>query len=669
MRLTPLVLVLILVPQAAAGPFDRVEIVLPAPRVGDLLHVVMAPDGGEAGGEFVLKVEGESKTTDRYGVERETVAVRVDSYDDGAFERAERCHFLKGGREIVRAEILAGAGYGGSATEGEGPGNRLAGTTRFSENSTGVVRFDHGFNCYHVLSSYRGPQAFREGEPARLGDVVEDHGGAADVVSAPAEETSFHGRRALRLTFELGGRSVEWPDEAKAEVVLADGLPGLARIRIVSPQESDVLQETRGFTPGADPGVPLWGDERIPDASPLTAFVAHEPLVFHDDGLPVPFPYGDAFRALVEDPRSGARAWLDAHPDAFLARAVAEPTPGTDAQSPVGASGSWWLSFRSGSTVATWIVERDDFVDGPLGRVGLPVPTHRVSALGTHEEPWPAPAPPERVLSGEGIAALARGAGLGTLAPRVSLHFRDAGEGSPAYVVEVTDVARGSGSDEGRTLHVDAARGALVTIFATEYRAEVSDGLLPSVGPVEASPGGSRAMDLLVRPTPLAVGVTSLALAALLVGLRFLVPLYTRLRRDRLLDHPVRARLYARIRAEPGIHLAALEAAEGVGKGGTKRHLDLLVRHRLAFVIEEPHFLRYFAAGDVPFDAARQRGLLRSGSLEAVYALYRARPDASLREAAKALGMSAPSVHRAKKRLEKEGLLPTTGSGPSITLR
>jgi DNA-binding Lrp family transcriptional regulator len=41
-----------------------------------------------------------------------------------------------------------------------------------------------------------------------------------------------------------------------------------------------------------------------------------------------------------------------------------------------------------------------------------------------------------------------------------------------------------------------------------------------------------------------------------------------------------------------------------------------------------------------------------------VYDLYAREPTIPLREAGARLGLSAPSVHRAKKKLEKAGLLP-----------
>lgn len=152
------------------------------------------------------------------------------------------------------------------------------------------------------------------------------------------------------------------------------------------------------------------------------------------------------------------------------------------------------------------------------------------------------------------------------------------------------------------------------------------------------------------------IAVTSLAALGLLVKLA-LLPLYTRLQRGRLLDHPVRARMFDVVRAEPGIHLSALESTVGIAKGATRHHLDKLARHHLVFTVQEGGFTRCYVAGALPPEAARQHALLRAGSHQRVYELYVARPEISLREAARELGMSAPSVHRARRKLVAAGLL------------
>jgi len=58
---------------------------------------------------------------------------------------------------------------------------------------------------------------------------------------------------------------------------------------------------------------------------------------------------------------------------------------------------------------------------------------------------------------------------------------------------------------------------------------------------------------------------------------------------------------------------------------------------------------------------ARRLASLRPGSLREVYDLFAGQPPLTLRAAARRLGMSAPSVYRAKRRLEREGLLSAPG--------
>jgi hypothetical protein len=219
------------------------------------------------------------------------------------------------------------------------------------------------------------------------------------------------------------------------------------------------------------------------------------------------------------------------------------------------------------------------------------------------------------------------------------------------------------GDVEGHSASVDALSGGMLEAATLQTHTEERPGLLPSPsGGVDAQTSRASALSALVGPGPgtLAGGAAAATGLALLVLLTkfLLVPLFTRLRRDRLLENPVRARLYERVRAEPGIHRAELIDFAGIGEGATRFHLRQLVSHKLVVEIESEGYARYFAAGEVPPDAARREALLRAGSLRAVYDLYAAEPGTSLREAGRRLGLSAPSVHRSKKRLEKAGLLP-----------
>lgn len=129
---------------------------------------------------------------------------------------------------------------------------------------------------------------------------------------------------------------------------------------------------------------------------------------------------------------------------------------------------------------------------------------------------------------------------------------------------------------------------------------------------------------------------------------------------SRALDHPARARIYSIVLANPGVHRAALVERLGLGNGATRHHLDVLVGSGLLMVTRPGGFVRYFPAGVVGFTEARREGVLRAGCNRAVFAILSAEPLLTLRAVGARLGISAPSVHRAVKRLREAGLLPPT---------
>lgn len=140
--------------------------------------------------------------------------------------------------------------------------------------------------------------------------------------------------------------------------------------------------------------------------------------------------------------------------------------------------------------------------------------------------------------------------------------------------------------------------------------------------------------------------------------LPLLLPLFTRLRREDLLKNPVRARLFARIEAQPGVHLRALDAHAGVGSGAVRHHLGQLVRHGLVREARVGARLRYWPAEGAPREETPPAEALRDARLRAVHDLLSREPGLSVRRAAERLGMSPSSLQRARVRLRHEGLLP-----------
>jgi len=72
--------------------------------------------------------------------------------------------------------------------------------------------------------------------------------------------------------------------------------------------------------------------------------------------------------------------------------------------------------------------------------------------------------------------------------------------------------------------------------------------------------------------------------------------------------------------------------------------------------IEHGGSRRYFPSGEFSREDARQRCVLESGSNREVYEALQETPDASMRELARRLDLSASRVHRAISKLREVGL-------------
>lgn len=650
-------LLMVMTPAAAAWPWDPLEIRVRELHVGDLWRVSSLSPEGEAVVEQVYHVEGPARAVDRFGTEHATVAFRTDSYLSGELERAYRCYRIEGVSDLVRRELLAGwDSYSSSTGSVE---NMLGGGTYTEENQTVVVSFEGGCGKLELFAG----RVFREGDRINIRELFPEETGR-EALSDPGERTSFDGRDAISFTFwlrdlwEPDRRAGDLPADARFVAVFADGLPAPASYRLVggSPEagQGNVLT---GFTPGDGPIVAPPGDARIPERNRDAAWKPYDARMLDDAALGLPFPYAEAYGALLADLRAGGKAWLEAHPGAFLTWAHYTPSGADGETVGITGRGSWWLAFRDGDTVATWTISAVDAATTPVLSYRLPAAHYDIVGGDTFEEQWPAPTLPTETIPSATILSLARSAGVDDIAPRLSYVHIGTPFGPSYHAVHLTEID-GTEDEVGRAVGIDMSIGGVAEVYAASFDSTTTPGLLSGGGPARVDAAIASSIAPLPIPASLAGGaVAGLALLALLVKL-VLLPLFTRLRRDRLLDNPVRARLYDRIRAEPGIHLAELEEFLGIGKGATKHHVDQLASHKLVFVLEVAGYSRCYASGHVPIDVARRMGVLRAGSHARVYDLYATKPTLSLREAARELGMSAPSVHRAKKRLEKEGLLP-----------
>lgn len=186
----------------------------------------------------------------------------------------------------------------------------------------------------------------------------------------------------------------------------------------------------------------------------------------------------------------------------------------------------------------------------------------------------------------------------------------------------------------------------------------VTQGPLPLPGPADdpggpaapdpAAPGEEWVLGVLVGSGTLAVG----AVGAVAIDRRWpgaLVPLYARIFGRRILDHPVRGRMLAEVRAAPGLTVADLQRRLDLANGAVAHHLGTLERTRHVVSLRDGAQRRVYPIEDVkgarPSLAARVAELLAArGPMQAA-------------AVARDLGLSRQSLHYHLPALERTGAI------------
>lgn len=620
--------------------------------------------------ETLVTIEGRSRATDEYGVERDTVAFLIERARDDRIVAVERCHIEPQMGWTLRWDYLEGGPRHMEEWQYRADDALFGPATRYYNSSPLFETETSPCDGYWET----GYADFRDGE--RI-DLVRHFRGTPTTPaplyardSLPSTRTTWRGAAAMEYRFEFdSGDSIPGTRYVgTARVLFAQGFPGPVLVEIDQTETGEhatwtqtATRELVGYAAGGAPfpfDIP-WREH--PLRSPVATYRTMDPRAVPDDALALTYPYAQALAAMRADGSLGLADYLDAHPEAGLVYAEYEermqaprvPTVGLPLGAPVApeATGPGWLAcFADNAT---------SFCARGVRPQDLGVAMHAREEMTGWEGRV---VRPFESITAEDVATLTRAAGIepGTIK---SLWYVNDGwpEGVNSFMMVSQVSARDLQEGTGTIAELEVTRGAILQAQSVDVRIVDAGPLSAASPPRELAPAPARAAawDAL-RISPIAAAaaatITGLAFLAILVK-GVLLPLYTRLVRDRLLDNSVRARLYDRIRTEPGVHLAELEEYLGVGKGATKHHVDQLARHKFVFLLEEGGKARCYAAGHIPVEAARRHALLRSGSHQRVYDLLRAEPELSLRAAAERLGMSAPSVHRARAKLVREGLL------------
>lgn len=161
--------------------------------------------------------------------------------------------------------------------------------------------------------------------------------------------------------------------------------------------------------------------------------------------------------------------------------------------------------------------------------------------------------------------------------------------------------------------------------------------------------------------------LAALSLWRFLQGGAFL-RLFTRLSREELEEHPLRAQILDIVRADPGIHAAGIAERLQASKGSVRHHLRLLSGAGLLQHGRLGARTGYFAVGAAP--QARQAALaVRTGTARRILDALSGAPAESVRDLAERVGVSYASVRHHVERFERAGLVTLERSTAGTRIR
>jgi predicted transcriptional regulator/protocatechuate 3,4-dioxygenase beta subunit len=172
------------------------------------------------------------------------------------------------------------------------------------------------------------------------------------------------------------------------------------------------------------------------------------------------------------------------------------------------------------------------------------------------------------------------------------------------------------------------------------------------------------------RAVGVSVGVTIATLAAIaatevgrvaLLGL-LLVPLYTKIKRERVMDHFVRGRMYEYICQNPGVNYSSIKEQFKLTNGTVTYHLSMLERQEFIRSKLDGIYKRYFANGKGQSYSDVEPMSVQLSIAKAI----REKPGMTQKEIARHLGSSKQLISYHIRKMRDEGTLETRRKGRAV---
>jgi predicted transcriptional regulator len=141
------------------------------------------------------------------------------------------------------------------------------------------------------------------------------------------------------------------------------------------------------------------------------------------------------------------------------------------------------------------------------------------------------------------------------------------------------------------------------------------------------------------------------------------VPLYTKLRKDQVLDHYSRGRVYQYIEMNPGEHFNSIRRALDLNIGTATYHLEVLSRSGLITSRLDGIYKRFYPT-NVPIPPSNGGGI--SEVQQRVLTVIRDTPGITQKEIARLFGIRQSTLNYQVTRLEEKGLISAEKRGRSV---
>lgn len=712
MRTTTLVLstaaLLLLAVPAAGAVFGQDSVSVPAPVAGDAGLYGFGETGPsvEPGYERAFEVREPREVTDAYGRDHQAHLVLEHALFDGEVAVSTGSTWTGHEGPPINRSTAFEAGFDGGSDSGFGPSFSFDledSTNTFSSRTSDPLP-----DACALVATVQG-DTLHEGRPAPdqvCGRSLTDGsaGDGLDVDVQVVDVTEHEGGTLAQVTLE-----VQAPEaNGTVDAWFRDDIPYPIEIRSHAEREADVTWKQvyeryprlelvdawamGGFAPPTENasavhrdhatlerfqrgnGTPLPADElpAWPDRSPTMDFEPVDRWGPADGGSPFEYPIEAAADSIEQDPTLvDLQAWMDEHPEfrSLTARYATEVENGQRTET--------WTFVLVAPDETGWQVtsERPTGVgpDGPLVEASPPASDNEAEQVSRGNATYP----PEVDQAPTIASAVDAWGDREDQAPepnrvwfvRHPSHVRlGVGHSSQDGPTDPQDPFTFGFGSNSTVLTIDPEDGALLTHSSSAFAVGSAAGPKSADRTGFAAPSTAPA-GLSAPPVVTGAAVTgALALALLLAAKLGILPFYTRLSRDELLEHEGRRRVYEAIDEAPGCALATVAERADITRSTTRYHLRRLEDAGLVQSVKAADARRFFPAGYDP-DEMEREALLATGRTRDVYEAIRADPGASLQEISQQADIAASSAHRIVERLEEAGLVERGRSGRSVELR